>query len=218
MKFTKTGDFTARAYCDADYNGSADERLSTTAYIIFLGACPLDASSRCQKFSARSVGEAEFGSLSACVAEILFHRQLLNAKNLQQQAITILAPKEAEDVLRNAKEESSVEAIVYSDSTTAIANGNLPVGWLSNFKTFVSQCLRTRHLWNYAEDARPTRSRCQVPTSEISGRQMRQKTGRYEHMLVSNYLCFKNPVRLRRPINLRCKTTATATERRWQPR
>ena len=91
----------------------------------------MDASSRCQKFSARSVGEAEFGSLSACVAEILFHRQLLNAKNLQQQAITILAPKEAEDVLRNAKEESSVEAIVYSDSTTAIANGNSPVGWLS---------------------------------------------------------------------------------------
>ena len=132
MKFTKTGDFTARAYCDADYNGSADERLPTTAYIIFLGACPLDASSRCQKFSARSVGEAEFGSLSACVAEILFHRQLLNAKNLQQQAITILAPKEAEDVLRNAKEESSVEAIVYSDSTTAIANGNSPVGWLSD--------------------------------------------------------------------------------------
>ena len=133
LKFTKTGDFTLRAYCDADYNGSADERLSTTAYILFLGACPLDASSRCQKFSARSVGEAEFGSLSSCVAEILYHRQLLNAKNLTQQAIQILGPKDAEDVLRNAKEgDKSVESVVYSDSTTAIANGNSPVGWLSD--------------------------------------------------------------------------------------
>ena len=69
-----------------------------------------------------------FGS----AGEILFHRQLLNAKNLQQQAISILAPKEAENVLRNAKEEeSSVEAIVYSDSTTAIANENSPASWMA---------------------------------------------------------------------------------------
>ena len=44
-----------------------------------------------------------------------------------------MGPKDAEDVLRNAKEgDKSVESVVYSDSTTAIANGNSPVGWLSD--------------------------------------------------------------------------------------
>ena len=132
LRFTRKGGLELKCFCDADYNGSADERLSTTAWITYLGDCPWNWCSRSQKFASKSVGEAEYGSLSSATCELLYLRQLLISLDVDQKAVDIMGPAEAEDIMRGAREGPKYpDSTVYSDSTTAIANGKLPVGWLN---------------------------------------------------------------------------------------
>ena len=132
LRFTRKGGLELKCFCDADYNGSADERLSTTAWITYLGDCPWNWCSRSQKFASKSVGEAEYGSLSSATCELLYLRQLLISLDFDQKAVDIMGPAEAEDIMRGAREGPKYpDSTVYSDSTTAIANGKLPVGWLN---------------------------------------------------------------------------------------
>jgi hypothetical protein len=76
------------AYSDSDWNNSRFH-LSTTGFVVFHGNNPISWASRTQRNTARSVGESEFISISACAQELQYLRLL---KASIQQSST--APKE----------------------------------------------------------------------------------------------------------------------------
>jgi hypothetical protein len=119
LLFPSSQNFQLMAHCDADYNGSADERLSTTGVVIDFGGALIDSISRSQKFCSKSVGESEYGALSTCAAEILFYRQVLEHFGFPQ-GITGCAAGNGNGVQ------------VWSDSQTALANCDKPWNWLSD--------------------------------------------------------------------------------------
>jgi hypothetical protein len=120
-------DFTISAHCDADYNGTVDERLSTTGITVDFGGALIAAISRSQKFSSKSVGEAEYGALAACAAELLFYRQFLELMGYPQGMTGCAAGEKG--------------SMIWSDSATALANAEKQVGWLSDKLKHVSNHL-----------------------------------------------------------------------------
>lgn len=64
-------------FSDADWAGNPDDRTSTGAYVIFLGANPISWSSTKQKTVARSSTEAEYRAIAAAAAEIQWVKSLL---------------------------------------------------------------------------------------------------------------------------------------------
>ncbi|CAJ2670693.1 unnamed protein product [Trifolium pratense] len=75
------------AYTDADWGGNADDRTSTTAYIIFFGGNPVSWLSKKQKTVARSSTEAEYRAVATSTAEIMWLTNLLG-----ELGISSLAP------------------------------------------------------------------------------------------------------------------------------
>lgn len=84
-----TRSFTVEAFVDADYNGTPEERLSTTGFFCTIAGMPISWVSRTQKCCARSVAEAEFVALSTCTAEVLYLRQFLCELGLNGNAVPI---------------------------------------------------------------------------------------------------------------------------------
>jgi hypothetical protein len=96
---------------------------------------PISWASRTQKCCARSVAEAEFVSLSTCTAEVLYLRQFLCELGLNgstSSTVPIRGASHAHSVLTNVGRSAAVQGIIHSDSTAAIANAKLPVGWLND--------------------------------------------------------------------------------------
>ena len=124
--------FSVEAFVDADYNGTPEERLSTTGFFCIIAGMPISWASRTQKCCARSVAEAEFVALATCTAEVLYLRQFLCELGLNGSAVPIRGAAHAHRVLAEVGRSATVQGIIRSDSTAAIANAKLPVGWLND--------------------------------------------------------------------------------------
>jgi hypothetical protein len=120
------------AFVDADYNGTPEERLSTTGFFCTIAGMPISWASRTQKCCARSVAEAEFVALSTCTAEVLYLRQFLCELGLNGSAVPIRGAAHAHRILADVGRSAAVQGIIRTDSTAALANAKLPVGWLND--------------------------------------------------------------------------------------
>ena len=127
-----TRSFSVKAFVDADYNGTPEERLSTTGFFCTIAGMPISRASRKQKCCAHSVAESEFASLSTCTAEVLYLRQFLCELGLNGSAVPIRGAAHAHCVLADVGRSAAVQGIIRSDSTAALANATLPVGWLND--------------------------------------------------------------------------------------
>jgi hypothetical protein len=67
-----------QAYTDADWGGNADDRTSTSAYLIYVGGNPVSWLSRKQRTVARSSTEAEYRAVATATAEIMWISNLLS--------------------------------------------------------------------------------------------------------------------------------------------
>ena len=65
------------AYCDSDYAGDPDTRISVTGYGIYIGTCLASWKSRGQKSVTLSSTEAEYVAVSEVCTEIIFIKQVL---------------------------------------------------------------------------------------------------------------------------------------------
>ncbi|KAL0284190.1 UNVERIFIED_CONTAM: Retrovirus-related Pol polyprotein from transposon RE2 [Sesamum radiatum] len=68
---------TLHAFADADWAGDPNDRTSTSAYVVFLGANPISWSSKKQKTVARSSTEAEYRAIASTAAEVNWIMNLL---------------------------------------------------------------------------------------------------------------------------------------------
>lgn len=75
--FSRNTPLTLHAYSDADWAGDQDDYTSTGAYIVYLGKQPISWSSKKMKGVARSSTEAEYRSLTATAAEVMWIAHLL---------------------------------------------------------------------------------------------------------------------------------------------
>ena len=77
IHLSSTTPISLHGYSDADWAGDPDDRTSTGAYIIFLGANPISWSYTKQRTVARSSTEAEYRAIAAVAAEIEWVKSLL---------------------------------------------------------------------------------------------------------------------------------------------
>jgi hypothetical protein len=123
--FARTGGLEIRATCDSDYNGCKDERTSKTGVTLDLGGSLFLHLSQAQKWTAKSVGAAEYHAMATCAAQLLFFRQvgLNRAVGLRLG----VCPVDKSD--KPAADEHIPS--LFSDSTVALANAAKPINWLS---------------------------------------------------------------------------------------
>ncbi|GKD96527.1 hypothetical protein Tco_1380424 [Tanacetum coccineum] len=77
--YPKDSEFELIAYSDADHGGCKDDCKSTSGGIKFLGEKLVSWSSKKQDCTAMSTAEAEYVSLSACCAQVIWMQtQLLD--------------------------------------------------------------------------------------------------------------------------------------------
>ena len=65
------------AFCDSDFAGDKDKRLSVTGFCIYVGKCLVSWRSRSQKPVTLSSTEAEYVAVSEVCAEIILIKQVL---------------------------------------------------------------------------------------------------------------------------------------------
>jgi hypothetical protein len=70
-------------FSDADYGGSLDDRISTSAYLFTFGHTPISWCSRKQSSTARSSCESEYRALARCTCEAVWLRQLIRELGLR---------------------------------------------------------------------------------------------------------------------------------------
>ena len=74
---TKKIKWVFKAYCDSDFAGDKDNRLSVLGYGIYLFGCLISWKSRAMRTHALSSTEAEYIAVSEICCELLFVRQIL---------------------------------------------------------------------------------------------------------------------------------------------
>ena len=81
LKFAPEMDFDSEwkivAYCDSDFAGDKQTRVSVTGYVIFVCGVPIAWKSKGQRSVTLSSTEAEYVALSELCCEILFIKQVL---------------------------------------------------------------------------------------------------------------------------------------------
>ena len=121
--FPRTGGFAMRATCDSDYNGNPDERTSKTGVTLDVGGALFHYLCRAQKWTAKSVGMAEYHAMATCAAELLFYIQAYRSLGFEVGTC---------QVLKSDKPEADLAVpTLFSDSTVALANAAKPINWLS---------------------------------------------------------------------------------------
>ena len=73
----KDAPWSLTVFCDSDYTGDTDTRISVTGFCVFLLGVPISWKSRAQKSVTMSSSEAEFVALSEAAKEIKFIVQVL---------------------------------------------------------------------------------------------------------------------------------------------
>jgi Reverse transcriptase (RNA-dependent DNA polymerase) len=71
------------AYCDSDYAGDRDQRISVTGFVIYVLGAPVAWKSHAQRNVTLSSTEAEYVAVSEVCAEILFLRQVIEFLGMQ---------------------------------------------------------------------------------------------------------------------------------------
>ena len=74
--------FNLHTFVDADWAANTDTRVSTTAFITFLGSNPISWSARKQRAVSRSSTEAEFRALAAATSETVWLHSLIKELGL----------------------------------------------------------------------------------------------------------------------------------------
>ena len=75
---TKCNDlWSISAFCDSDYAGDKDSRISITGYLIYVLGAPVAWKSKSQKSVTLSSSEAEYVAMSETVTEVLYIKQIL---------------------------------------------------------------------------------------------------------------------------------------------
>jgi hypothetical protein len=69
-------DWKMKAFCDSDYAGDKDTRMSVTGFVIYVCEVPLSWRSRGQRNVTLSSSEAEYVAISEVCAEIMFVKQV----------------------------------------------------------------------------------------------------------------------------------------------
>lgn len=91
LVFSKASNSNISGYCDADWAADLDERRSCTGYAFIKQGAAISWNSKRQPTVALSSAEAEYMSLSACIQEALWYRQLIsNLDSSTDNNITIL--------------------------------------------------------------------------------------------------------------------------------
>jgi hypothetical protein len=71
------------AFCDSDYAGDRDKRVSVTGFIIYISNVPVSWRSKAQRGVTLSSSEAEYVAVSEVCAEVLFIKQVLEFLGVQ---------------------------------------------------------------------------------------------------------------------------------------
>ena len=71
------------AFCDSEFAGDKDNKISVTGFSISIGKCLISWKSRGQKSVTLSSTEAEYVSVSEVCAEIMFIKQVLEFLNVE---------------------------------------------------------------------------------------------------------------------------------------
>ena len=121
--FPRTGGFELRATCDSDFNGCKDERTSKTGVTLDIGGALFNYICRAQKWTAKSVGAAEYHAMATCAAELLFYRQVLHAVGFKAGTCPVFKT--------DKPEADQWIPTLFSDSTVALGNAAKPVNWLT---------------------------------------------------------------------------------------
>ena len=121
--FPRAGGFEIRACCDSDYDGCKDERTSKTGVTLDVGGALFLALSRSQKWTAKSVGAAEYHAMATCAAELLFYRQVQKLLGFPMGVCPVYKTEKptADELIPT----------LFSDSTVALGNAAKPANWLS---------------------------------------------------------------------------------------
>lgn len=137
LHITRGGGMRLQAWCDADWNGEPDKHLSTTGWIIFMGDAPISWASRMQRCTAKSTAEAEYVSAASCAQELVYLQMLAASMDHPTHTIEMFSnegSKANPGCVRRWREwiiaNESESAKISTDSMNAIANANMPPGWL----------------------------------------------------------------------------------------
>jgi hypothetical protein len=76
-KLDTLADWSLMAFCDSDYAGDRDKRVSVTGFIIYISNIPVSWRSKAQRGVTLSSSEAEYVAVSEVCAEVLFVKQVL---------------------------------------------------------------------------------------------------------------------------------------------
>ena len=140
LHIVRGGGMRLRAWCDADWNGDKDKHLSTTGWIVFLGNTPISWSSRMQRCTAKSTAEAEYVAASSCTQEVVYLQMLLASIEHPTETVEVFSNEGSDtdpgcvrrwrEWVRDHPDSNAGQADIHTDSTNALANANMPPGWL----------------------------------------------------------------------------------------
>lgn len=78
ITYRQSSPLTLHCFTDADWGGNLDDRISTGAYITFLGSNPVSWCSRKQRSVSRSSTESEYRAIAVAASEVQWIRSLLS--------------------------------------------------------------------------------------------------------------------------------------------
>ncbi|XP_070035652.1 uncharacterized protein [Nicotiana tomentosiformis] len=90
LHFNKSSSLSLTSFSDADWTGSHDDRMSTIAYLIFLGSNPISSSSKKQRTVARLSTKSEYKAVAITIAEINWLSNLLHELSLIQLKLPVV--------------------------------------------------------------------------------------------------------------------------------
>jgi hypothetical protein len=89
-------------FCDADWEGSADDRKSTSGGCFFLGNNLISWFSKKQNCVALSTAEAEYIASGSSCSQLLWMKQMLSEYNVEQNVLTLCGGnKSARNITKN---------------------------------------------------------------------------------------------------------------------